>query len=276
MRRKSNFMLRQEAVGLPHSAICLFLAVLMSFCTRLAEEPLPPLLRVEPLVFSLLSPDKVFRVALSETYVPGREETEVYLPDARVFACEAGRDWVELTREAPDKALYIDAAAKISVCRGKCYRLRIESSRVTMEAETKIPDEAGHVLVLRCLRHEGRLLLQGKAELPNTYKCMLLHQGRLTGTELFLNSGNISVEVYDRGVKDSIDIQLLTLDPVLENYQLAVAIEQSRKVWPGEMSLFAGYYNGALPSYSNIQNGVGIFGSYLIETCRLPIETELP
>lgn len=246
---------------------------LLYSCGRVTEENTPWQLRSLPVVFSVISPDNPVQVYLAKTIVMGEKRDTLYYPEAKVFFSDENKVEVELARHSLEKAVYTDTTGIISVVQGNTYHLRVLlPSGEVLTAQTTIPTEKGRILSATYTEIDpeisnsvhGNATLSAKLALPDRYKCQLLYNTTWhVGEEVFLISDNIVEMIYRQDESEELGLHLITVDPYLASYLLAERANSSNDFDNGDILAMIGAYNGLMPPFSNIVNGIGLFGSYL-------------
>lgn len=236
-----------------------------------------------PVVFSILTPGVPAQVALSETLQNGVPPAWPVYPQAEVYMAPDGGDWVKLARLYPDTALYADTLRALNIAPGMSYRLRVETGRHTLTAETTLPDRPGRIKRAVFARYRTDTVYMGDSAYTNTIgslrvemelpdygqrKYILYRNGYSPGDELFIGSPVYTDPAWLGRENDS--LQIISPDPWLTRYYQADHI--------ADLIVLPSYtgihlvdaimsFSGSLPAYSNIRNGgIGLFGSYLIES----------
>lgn len=244
-------------------------------CGKVTDEDVNWRLQSLPVVFSVVSPDNPVRVSLAHTFVQEETHDTIYHPEAKVFVCGEDKIWVELERESYEKALYTDTAHELIVQEGKTYYLRVELSGSTLSAQTTLPSDKGRIVSAECVigGNTSTGTLNAVVELPARNKCMLMTSSRwLVGDSPFLNTERVADNYfYVADDETDVELNLFTLDAYFAKYQLASFIQDYKIYYDGDISLILGMYNGLMPAYSNIENGVGLFGSYVSDKQTIDI-----
>ena len=61
-------------------------------------------------------------------------------------------------------------------------------------------------------------------------------------------------------------ISLVNMDLFLSRFYAASEIAKINNFLDGDISILTGAFNGVLPAYSNIKNGIGLFGSFVVSS----------
>lgn len=206
-------------------------------------------------------------------------------PQAKVYIAKQHDDWTELTRYSTDSALYTDMRQEVRIEKGETYLLRVEIDELVLSASSTVPAEQGFIKEASIFAppadsSDGMLsstttgVLTVEMELPdyNKYKC-LLYTSYPLGEGLFLNKETfVEPAFYFPKDSTSVELSLITCDPLLEKYFHADYISDLQNFNDGDISAFLFSFGGVMPAYSNIKNGIGLFCSYIIETKQVKIE----
>jgi len=256
------------------------LSVLLS-CGRITDEKMLWQFESLPVVFSVIAPSQSIQVNLGKTIVRGEKIDTVYYPDSKVFVCGEDRNWIELTRKSYEEAIYTDANSEIVVQAGKTYYLRVDLPDKTLTAQTTVPLQKGSInnaeFIMEVMPTDDYHYFKGKLsaqlKLYENQPCILMALSHIIETNsTFLQQENVTVPVHIPDSISSFDLKLITFDPYLARYYASQEIMSQNTFSEGDLSAFTGTFNGLLPPYSNIVNGVGLFGSYVVslKTINIP------
>ena len=250
-------------------------------CGKITEEEGVLKLQSLPVVFSVISPLNPVQVSLSKTIVPNGSNDTIYYPSARVYVCGDDKVWTELSRESLEVAVYKDVNNKIKVTEGKTYFLRVDIAGTTVSAQTTVPIQKGKIVAAEFIadseqspdfdRYLGTLTV--KLELNKTDPYVLTAYADYIGSDYstFLQQSSITDRISIPDSVSAFNLHLITFDPYLAKYWAAKAIASQQDFSEGDLSVFIGTFNGLLPPYSNIVNGVGLFGSYAADTKNVKV-----
>lgn len=253
----------------------------MFSCGRITDEETLWQFKSLPVVFSVISPSQTIKVSISKTIVKNEKIDTVYYPDVKVFVCGEDKNWVELTRQSYEEALYSDANNEIDVQEGETYYLRLDLPDKTATAQTTVPIQKGSITNAEYIvdndptedypYYRGRLNV--KLELPENEPCILMALSDYMETNgTFLQQENITGLMHIPDSVSSFDLKLIAFDSYLAKYWASQEIISQNNFSEGDISIFTGTFNGLLPPYSNVINGVGLFGCYVtsITTVNIP------
>lgn len=245
-------------------------------CAKVTDEDTLWQLKSLPVVFSIISPSQTVRVSLSKTILVGEKPDTICYPTATVFVCGEDSNWVELSRLSNDKAIYTDENNQLEIKEGKTYYLRVILPSNTLTAQTTIPVQ--HSTIESPVYYVDKDFpdslnyymgtLYATLSLSESEQCLLTADSMFIGDEnsTFLNTDNITSRFSIQGRPDSFDLKLISLDTYFAKYWAARKISVMQNHYDGDLTVFLGTFNGLLPRYSNIVNGVGLFGSYVTNT----------
>lgn len=240
-----------------------------------------------PVVFSVITPGQPVQVYLGKSYIETDAIKNQPYPEARVFVCGPDSNWMELNRLQNDSAMYMDADTLLRVEKGKTYSLRIDLADKTLHAKTTLPNESGTFTSVKCVvpdihNHSASLYINDSLvdayigtldvnyKLPENkeYGCYLVAFGNEVGYTAYLNGG-IYMDNYFFFPKSllSFPINIVTVDPYLKKFRITNSINYMSGASDISIILFS--YGGVRPAFSNIQNGIGLFGSFITESKML-------
>ena len=247
--------------------ICL--SIFFNSCA-LKTEPSPWNEEVVPVVFSIITPGEEVQVYVGTSYSE-YTTTNHYTP-SKVFISEKDSSWIELN--AQDSAVY--STNNIHIKSGSTYLLKVETGTETVYAQTTVPTQDAEIIDGKCIRVSNTTDDNVNVSADN---CMLKVQLRFSENKeygyyltafsnviaSFLFSGSETFELPNFWVERKIsafNIQMTTVDPNLKKFLRAVEIQSS--TFDGrDISFILTLYGGNYPAYSNITNGVGLFGSFV-------------
>ena len=265
--------------------------LLFSGCIETVEAPwnTNPI----PVVYSIITPGQKVQVYIGKSFSENDTSKTIPYSEAKVFVCGPDSAWVELVKREGNNAIFVDTVNLLSVIKGKTYSLRVELKDQTLHAQTTIPTEMGIITQAESIfpftnssnagiYDNGEMIpaklgvINVKYTLPDNkeYGCYLGAFSKLIENSSYLNSESYQNSYfycpYDSA---SFVLSLITADPFLKKFRVAENIQfmQSEDL----PSLIMGHYGGVRPAFSNIQNGVGLFGSFVtnnktVEAIMLP------
>jgi hypothetical protein len=257
--------------------VCLFM---FSSCSEDIENP-PWNVEVVPVVFSVITPAQAVQVYVGKSYSGNENSNTTVYSTPRVYVSEKDSAWVELEQTTKDSTLFIDTKALLKVDMGKTYLLKVESLGKTVFAQTTLPSESGIITVGECVIVSGNAggstngtnytsnlcALNVHLKLPTNkeYGCYLTaFSDRIDGFP-FLSSENYLNANFTISKKiSSFQLNIVTIDPYLKKFMLAESVS-SNMFDSNDITEVLASYGGVYPAFSNIRNGVGLFGSFLID-----------
>jgi len=265
--------------------------ILFSGCIDTVEAPwnTNPI----PVVFSIITPGHPVQVYIDKSFNENDTAKTIPYPEARVYVCGPDSSWVELIKREGNASIFVDTLNLLSVTKGKTYSLRVELKDETLHAQTTVPTEMGIITQAESFFpfttgsnagiYDNGVLIPAKLGVINVkytlpdnkeYGCYLGAFSKMIENSSYLSSESYQNQYfycpYD---SSSFVLSLITVDPFLKKFRVAENIQfmQSEDL----PSLIMGHYGGVRPAFSNIQNGVGLFGSFVtnnktVEAIMLP------
>jgi hypothetical protein len=270
---------------IPFIAFSLFM---LTNCVNTVTESAPWNITPVPVVYSVISPGLFVQVYLGKTINTNLQDESKPFSEARVFLCDADSIWVELSRQSVDTAIYKDTGKKILVEKGKTYSLRVELSDRVLHAQTTVPDQYGTINDVKCIdigSSGGSMSINGvlvrgnmcwltvKYNLPDNkeYGNYLSAFSNEIGNSPTLTTGTY-LDDYFLSPQDSTSfiLSMVTTDKTLTKFRLSKYISPYL-LSSGGVETIIELYGGVLPNFSNIENGTGIFGSYVLVNKRVEV-----
>jgi len=248
----------------------LFILVLFTGCIETIEAPWNT--KVVPVVYSVITPGYPVQVYVGKSFLESDSTKINPFSSARVFVCGSDSNWIEL-KQSTDSTIYTDTNHSIQVQKGKTYSLRIEMKDLTLRAKTTVPGEPGIISQVECKVNtvRGNGVLNVKYTLPTNHDlgCYLS-----TPTDIYrsglLFGNSIQEQIYNLPPDStSFQLDITTTDSYLKKYIIAESIYWNQG-FVGIQSILLSY-GGVSPAFSNIQNGIGLFGSFTTESKRVEV-----
>lgn len=258
------------------SILSLFL-LFFSGCVRYEVLEMPWNSTAVPMVYAVISTNHPVELYLGKTNFVKDIDNKIPYPEARVFICGPDSAWVELQLASADTSKYVDKDHLLSVTGGKTYYLRIELSDKTLHAQTSVPGEGAKIIEATCVVQVGNNSGNGQSSGMNlsTLKVSYsLPQNKDCGIYLSALSQEIGyIGLMDTGfyqnnefrfpISDTVfTLNLITVDPNLKKLRLAETINYTQSPDNDFITAITSVFGGVLPAYSNIENGMGLFGSF--------------
>lgn len=245
-----------------------------------------------PVVFSVISPNEPVQVYLNRTYNKDSAAIKNPYPEAKIYMCGPDSAWVELSRLSPDTCIFADIHNRLIIEKGKTYSLKVELNDRTVYAQTTVIPEPALIIDANCIltgdsdirnifdsqRNDTLLVnnLSVKYSLPGNNDCEYLFSAfsdGIYGTN-FPNEGRFQGIDFETP-KDSTSfiLELITLDPYYKKYRDARSITSLSSNYSDNSPILAliQSFGGVLPQFSNIVNGVGLFGNTVTDRKRVSI-----
>jgi hypothetical protein len=258
----------------------LFWLILSSSCSQLETVEYPWGKTRTPFMFSVISPEKPVWVYLDQSYMDTDLSDSSFFPEANIYIREADSFWIKLTRYEEDPHYF--SSNEIQVMNGKTYQLKVELNQGMnpLTAETTVPTTAAQfinasysVYDTSSIQTTSGKVVEGvfKAEwniLPEKeygyilYNCLRTIEYVQTDDVCL---SDISDLFYP---KDSVDFTLYlgTLDSNLYKWVQNKQIQDNHTFDSGQffLDIILSSFGGVTPNFSNVENGIGLFGSYLM------------
>ncbi|MHB9140339.1 MAG: DUF4249 family protein [Paludibacter sp.] len=286
-------------LSLRNSAYLLFFCLFTS-CANSVIEVAPWDNTPVPVIFSIISPNEAVQVYLDRTYNKDIPAVKNPYPEAKVYMCGSDSVWVELTRLSPDTTIFEDSQKKLTIEMGKTYSLKVELSGRIVRAQTTLISSPAFIADASCVfsgKTYNSLLwdslpkhlydtininnLTVKFSLPGNSDCEYWFSAfseQIYGTR-FPNLGSFLANDFGTP-KDSTSftLKLITIDPYFNKYLTAQSISTISDNYSGNSPVLAliQSFGGVLPQFSNIVNGVGLFGNTVTDSMRVVIKTPNP
>lgn len=246
-----------------------------------------------PVVYSVISPNEPVQVYLSKTYNSNFPVEKNPYPEAKVYLCGPDSNWVELTHLTADTTVFADTKNLLTVEKGKTYSLKVELNNTTIHAQTSVPaipaiiNEATCIYVKMAAHYSASVLINGKyvdanlnflkvnftlpANTDYGYFLTAFSEQPLGVTAITGNSYQ-NKDFFCPVDSTSFLLKLVTLDPFLNKYNEAESINFFQQDQEQSIVLaLTQTFGGVIPQFSNIANGVGLFGSYVTDSKRVEI-----
>lgn len=259
--------------------VFLFIIVLLVSC-NVETVDAPWNTKVVPCVFSVISPNHPIQVYIGKSYIQSDTSKINPYSKAMVYIRQANETWTQLKPIISDSSIFADTDTAIQVKMGQTYYLKVELPNVTLEAQTTVPNEKGIILLAESVfpfNNYKQSDLVGNLKtyytLPQNkeYGCYLSSFPQNVDQNQFL-TGNYYSNQYFLCPSDSINftLTLVTTDNYLRKFKVAININEMQAYYDvGNISALLGSYGGVRPTFSNIKNGIGLFGSFVTDTKRV-------
>jgi len=236
-----------------------------------------------PVVFAVVSPGKEISVHLNRTSVKNQTSDTVNYQIAEVFLRSEGSDWVTLQRKSPYESVFVDMKRELEIIAGETYYLKVILPGFILTSGTTIPDSNNAKIKsakftkssedIAQNEHVSGLLEATFDIKPENYCILTNHLGNsLVFGGTFIRQDYFSKRIT---VADSLETYILHLhnvDTFLARFLAAKSIGNMQHFSDGDFSVIMGSFNGVLPAYSNIENGIGLFASYVSENYTVALK----
>jgi hypothetical protein len=262
------------------------LIVLLSSCVRTEVEEIHWTTESVPMVFSVITPDHRVELYLGKSNFTKNASTPIPYPEAKVYLCGQDSLWIELKLQSADHSIYVDTDNKMQIEKGKTYSLRIELTGKTLHAHTTVPVDGATIAEASCLISASAEPSNGsqsgslnvKVNLPKNkeYGLYLSAFSKVIGYTGSLSTG--TYQNFDFLYPDDISsftLNLITMDPYYKKFQLSETVNSGQSFDSDFITIITSTFGGVLPPYSNIENGMGLFGSFITDSRQVMVTTQL-
>lgn len=260
-----------------------FLSVfIFSDCTRTEDAPWDN--GEVPVIYSLISPNNQIQIYLGKSYLKRDSIILKKYTDAKAFICGSDSVWLELRQLTDTSSVFVDNDKLFPVEMGKTYYIKIELADRTIHAQTTVPSEAGKIGDAQCIippvdNYLASVMINGKSydacvgtlnvkcRLPanKSVGCYLSAFGNEVGNTPYLTTGSFqSQDFYLPKDFSTFTLNLITADANFKKFRIAQNIDGLQS--PSGILSMLGSYGGVRPIFSNIQNGIGLFGSFVADS----------
>ena len=275
----------------------LFLTLLAS-CANSELEIAPWNNTPVPVVFSILSPTEPVQLYLYRTWNENYPLVKNPYPEANVYLCGVDSNWVELTRLSPDSCVFGDIQKKLIVEKGKTFFLKVVLSDRIVHAQTTVIPDPALITDANCVftgKTQQRWIvgtfpdmkfdtvninsLVIKYSVPKNpdYGYEFSSSSEMIWGTMLLNEGIFQTSnLVSAKDSTSVTIKLTTFDPLCYKYQKAQEINSlsSNYSYNSPVLALIQSFGGVLPKFSNIVNGVGLFGNSVSDSKRVVIKAQ--
>ncbi len=253
-----------------------FLCLLASiFLTSCVETVIPPWnLEQVQVMFSVITPGKSVVVFLSNNESVINSSNA--LAEAHVFFSSDNTNWYELEQSNSDSLIYVDKKSNLKIEAGKTYYLKAVTKSKTLFAKTTVPLQYSKITHVNCLQHytdslsnRMKYTLQVKYTLSteNQTGCYLTALGMRIGLEPYLSGDSYSDnDFYIPKDSTSFNMKIITVDTYLKKFETSQFINNLQFYEGFDINAIIANYGGVRPNFSNIENGVGLFGSFVSDS----------
>ena len=263
-----------------------FIVCNLCSCVRNEIEITPWSTEPMPMVFSVISPNHPVELYLGRSNFNKDSGYKIPYPEARVFICGQDSVWFELTLKSADHSIYTDAGNLMQIEKGKRYSLRIELTDKTLHAQTTVPVDGATIADASCIIHSlaeasndnqsGSLNVKINLPQNKDYGFYLSAFSEVIGNTGALSTG--TYQNYEFLFPDDIysfTLNLITMDPYYKKFQLSETVNSGQSFDNDFITIITSTFGGVFPSYSNIENGVGLFGSFMTDSIQVMVTTQL-
>ena len=271
----------------------LFLIILFSSCANSTLEVAPWNSTPVPVVYSVITPGQAAKVYVNRTYNQTYPVVANPYPEAKVYMCGPDSNWVELPRISPDTTMFEDTQKHLNVEMGKTYTLKVLLKDKIVRAHTTILSTPALITNASCVltgktdirfkfttdKYDTLFVnkLSIKYSLPGNSDCeywFTAFSDRIYETKPLGKGSFYADDFYTPKDSTSLMLNLITIDPYYKRYLDAQSISTNTQIYDGNSPVLAIIMNfgGVMPQFSNIQNGVGLFGNYVTDKKRIEIK----
>lgn len=249
-----------------------FLLILVSSCSQIDSVDSPWSQSEVPFVYSVITPGMPVKVYLEQP-APN--------PDAKVYFREKESLWTELTKCLNDSNYF--TSNEIIISKGKTYQIKVElgNGKSPLTAETTVPAVAAHISNASYSVNDTSTLFVGSGEaVEGVFEagwnvlaekdCGYLLYNCLRTIDFVQGEKNCTSNIPDLFYpKDSVNFKLYlaTTDIYLKKWIQNKRIQDNLAFDSGMffLDVVLSSFGGVSPNFSNVENGIGLFGSYLME-----------
>ena len=277
--------------------ICFLFLVMLVSCSNSELEVAPWNNTPVPVVYSILSPNDPVEVYVNRTYNQYLPAVKNPYPEARVYLCGPDSNWIELTRLSPDTCVFADTRKQLVVEKGKTYSLKVVLNQSTVHAQTTIPVSHGIITEASCTTLISYLTSHAGIHIADSVVAAninsldvsftkgtdpdcgyYLYAFSSKSTEYFLATGNRYYSSTYFTPKDiaSFKLNLMTVDRYYRRFLEAQDINLLSVGYGSNSPILAltESFGGVLPQFSNIVNGVGLFGNSITDVKQVIIKAQ--
>ena len=261
--------------------ILFFSAIILQFSSCIETEVSPWNTKPIHVVFSVISPGKNVKVFLSDYDVTSDNNKPAN--NANIYISNDNSNWIKLERSEYDSLIFIDKQSNIVVEAGETYYLKVETTDKTILAQTSVPLKNSIITEVSCFKQSVDSFSQ--TILYTLQVKYILSSDKQTGSylEVFGNkignnpelTGNLYQDNYFLVPFDSVnfDIKMITMDSNFKKYKISENINTHQYYERIDFNTIISNYGGVRPTFSNIENGIGLFGSFI--TSSFNVNTQL-
>lgn len=247
-------------------------------CVRINEEKMDWDQPSLPVVCSFITPDSMISVLLTDIHNRTKEKNTY--SNAEVYILDENKKQVLLTRL--DSIIFADVNREMTISAGKTYQLKIDLKKdnTLITAYTTVPNVVANFEKYSIISTNEINEYQKSAYFSCQWK--IPAENLITDDYFLISSWGWDLDIVKKNADtftsitnrllypitdDNYSISLVTADKWLSRYlinenmqsnSLEMNIDLSSVIFPK--------FSGTLPDFSNIENGIGVFGSYLIHT----------
>jgi hypothetical protein len=229
-----------------------------------------------PVVFSIITPGRQVQVFIGKT---GETKIEnlLFYNDVKVTICDSLGNTAELVRKNNNSNIFVDRNNVMNLQKGFTYYLTVQINDIKVYAKTTIPLVMGKIIKASCklplTTHPandetfsvyGTLTVTMQLSDPIQYGFFLsafgqsLNRGILYSNEFFDQYLNLTSDT------EAFPLFLVTTDPVYRNFLVSNYTDKYSTT--GDIISIINSFGGVQPAYSNIKNGIGMFGSFVTDS----------
>lgn len=229
-----------------------------------------------PVVFSVITPGRQVQVFIGKTGET-KNENPLFYNDVEVTICDSLGNTAELVRKSNNSNIFVDRNNVMDLKKGFTYYLTVQINDLKIYAKTTIPLVMGKIIEASCqlpittrpANEEtysvyGTLTVSMQLSEPIQYGFFLsafgqpLNRGILYSNEFFDQYFNLTSDT------ETFPLFLVTTDSVYRHFLVSNYTE--KYYTSGDIISIINSFGGVQPAYSNIKNGVGMFGSFVTDS----------
>lgn len=228
---------------------------------------------IKPVVFSIITPGRQIQVFVGKTGEESNNNDILFSENAIVTISDSLGNTTELRRKSSFSNIFVDKYNIVNLQQGRTYYLKVEISELEITAQTTIPNLKGKILEADCRvpanssnnseSNYGYATLNVSMQLtePNQFGYFLTAFDRPVNRGI-LYSNNYFDEYYFLAFDtETFPLHLMTTDMAYRKFLVSNYTDKSSTT--SDINSIISSFGGVQPSYSNIENGVGLFGSFV-------------
>ncbi len=285
-------------IALKKHRFYLLLLLVLTGCANSTIENAPWDNSAVPVVFSIISPNECVQVYINQTVNKNFSALKNPYPQAKVYISGPDNKWINLTRLPSDSSVFEDINKLLTIEKGKTYKLKVELSDRTVYAQTTVIPVSAIITDANCVftgETDNEINLDSLSEnshfvydtvyvnhltvkylLPNNndYAFQFSAFSKAIYGTMYLNQGSFQDNSFNTPQNiSSFILKFTTYDATINKYLKAMDINSlsDRYSYITPIASITSKFGGVLPQFSNIINGIGLFGSSVTDSMQVEI-----